>query len=98
MHAPRGVLLGRDTTRYRSLVGLAMHAPERRQAPRNFPSAALVMPRSPAGGDPADDHVADHGAEVVAVGRRGQVPTEQIAEGVLVGDLEDAIGTYHHVH
>jgi hypothetical protein len=33
--------LGRDTTRYPSLVGLAMHAPERRQAQRNLGSRAL---------------------------------------------------------
>jgi hypothetical protein len=42
-HAPRGVLLSRHTTRYPSLVGLAMHAPERRHAQRNLSSTALVM-------------------------------------------------------
>src|SRR5207342_634975 len=41
-HAPRGVLLGRHTTRYPSLVGLAMHTPERRQAQRNLGSTTLV--------------------------------------------------------
>ena len=44
-HAPLVVLLGRDATRHPSLVGLAMHAPERRQPPRNFPSTALVACR-----------------------------------------------------
>src|SRR5207249_232419 len=58
-HAPRGVLLSRDMARYRytarrsgwrslrphacSLLGLAMHSPERRQARRNLGSTALVL-------------------------------------------------------
>ena len=37
--APRGVLLGRDTTRYPSLVGLAMHPPGRRGALDGLPGA-----------------------------------------------------------
>jgi hypothetical protein len=41
-HEPRGVLLGRHTTRYPSLVGLAMHAPERRQPQRNLSSTTLA--------------------------------------------------------
>jgi hypothetical protein len=40
--APGGVLLGRHTTRYSSLVGLAMHAPERRQPQRNLGGTTLA--------------------------------------------------------
>ena len=51
-HAPRGVLLGRHTTRYPSLVGLAMHAPERRQAQRNLGSTTLALSAYAAGSCP----------------------------------------------
>jgi hypothetical protein len=54
-HAPRGVLLGGDTTRYPSLVGLACrrpaspcddrHAPGRRRASRNIGFRALARVR-----------------------------------------------------
>jgi hypothetical protein len=44
-HAPRGVLLGRHTTRYPSLVGLAIHAPERRQPQRNLGDTTLARSR-----------------------------------------------------
>jgi hypothetical protein len=44
-HAPRCVLLGRHTTRYPSLVGLAMHAPGRRQTSRHRGDRALVSRR-----------------------------------------------------
>ena len=40
--APRGVLLGRDTTRYPFLVGLAMHPPGRRGPSMNFRAQPLV--------------------------------------------------------
>jgi hypothetical protein len=38
--APRGVLLGRDTTRYLSLVGLARHPPGRRRTLDQLPGAS----------------------------------------------------------
>ncbi len=42
-HAPRSVLLDRQTTRYASLVGLARHAPGRRQIPKNRSDKLLAV-------------------------------------------------------
>src|SRR3954453_2773982 len=49
-------------------------------------------------GQVGDGHLADHGAVPVAVLGRGEVAPEQGAEGVLVGDAEEAERTDHHVH
>ena len=47
MHAPRGVLLGRHTTGYASLVGLVIHAPGRRQTQRDLGDTTLARSSTP---------------------------------------------------
>ena len=59
---------------------------------------ALRETRDLAGGEPGHHHVTDHGAEMVAVLRRGQVAAEQVVESVLVGDLEDAVRADHQMN
>src|SRR4029453_18502604 len=48
--------------------------------------------------EPSDHDVPDHGPVVVAQALVLQVTAEQVAEGVLVGHLEDAVRADHHVH
>ena len=49
-------------------------------------------------GEPADDELADHGAQVILGRALGEVHVEQESERVLVRDLEDAVGTDDDVH
>ena len=53
--------------------------------------------RSGGGGQPSDNDVADHSAQVGAVGRLGQIEIEEVAEGVLVGHLEHAVRADHEM-
>jgi len=55
---------------------MRVHFPTQTVATIATEDLPAVMPQDSVGGDPADDHVADRGPEVVAVGRRTQVPTE----------------------